>query len=259
VSGTEAYAIRDWAMWFEKNHKDTEVMFRWVALPTRHDGKSYRRLSRHPRAAELFTAFVLMVEVAAKMPTRGVLADESGPLDAEDLSDATGFPAAIFALAFRVLTDAAQRIMWLVKVPLSEQVRTSAELVSPTLQDSTEQDITMQPTAACPETLIASTGPADAVLLSFPVDGKGSRVWNLTESYVAELSSAFPSRDVLAESRRALAWVQAKPGRRKTARGMKAFLVGWLSRAQDRGGNGAATSGANETPDQYARRLAQAG
>lgn len=142
----EAYAIRDWQLWFEKNHKDTEVMFRWVALPTRHDGKSYRRLSRHPRAADLFTAFVLMVEVAAKMPTRGILADESGPLDAEDLSDATGFPAAIFTLAFSALTDVSQRIMWLVKVPLSEQVRTSPELVSPTLQDSTEQDRTEQHT-----------------------------------------------------------------------------------------------------------------
>ena len=41
---------------------------------------------------------------------------------------------------------------------------------------------------------------------------------------------------MLAESRQALAWIQAHPGRKKTARGMPAFLVGWFGRSVNRGG-----------------------
>ncbi len=74
-------------------------------------------------------------------------------------------------------------------------------------------------------------------LLEFQCDGK-QPTWHLTAEQVAEWSSLFPSLDVLAECRSALAWVSANPSRRKTANGMKRFLVGWFGRAQNRGGNG---------------------
>jgi uncharacterized protein YdaU (DUF1376 family) len=66
-------------------------------------------------------------------------------------------------------------------------------------------------------------------VLIFPVTGKGPSTWGLTESLVAEWTAAFPALDVLAESRKALVWIQAN--RRKTARGMPRFLVAWLNRA----------------------------
>ena len=69
-------------------------------------------------------------------------------------------------------------------------------------------------------------------LIEFPCDGK-VKAWSLTEAHVAEWSAAFPSLDVLGECRKALAWANALPSRRKTARGMPKFLVGWLGRAQD--------------------------
>lgn len=40
---------------------------------------------------------------------------------------------------------------------------------------------------------------------------------------------------MLGECRKALAWIGADASRRKTARGMKRFLVGWLGRAQNSG------------------------
>ena len=45
------------------------------------------------------------------------------------------------------------------------------------------------------------------------------------------------------EARKALAWLQANPGRRKTPRGMPRFLFGWMERTQNRrGSNGQPSS-----------------
>jgi hypothetical protein len=107
-----------------------------------------------------------------------------------------------------------------------------------------ERDITRPPdltssrgmnspsTPSCPETAPAVTR---AGVLTFPTDGK-EKSWELTEALLAEWRAAYPSLDVLAECKKALAWVNAAPDRRKTARGMPRFLVGWLGRSQDRGG-----------------------
>jgi hypothetical protein len=90
-----------------------------------------------------------------------------------------------------------------------------------------------------------------AILTIFPIDGPGSSVgWPLTDALVAELSADFRTVDVLAECRKARAWVMASPERRKTAAGMRRFLTGWLSRAVDTrrvvpgGGHGPMTNGA---------------
>ena len=77
----------------------------------------------------------------------------------------------------------------------------------------------------------------------FPVVGK-SQTWGLTESLAAELAAAYPDVDVVAEARKALAWVTTNT--RKTARGMPRFLNGWMGRAQNRGGrNGPAPATAD--------------
>jgi hypothetical protein len=79
--------------------------------------------------------------------------------------------------------------------------------------------------------------------LTFPCVGTGPAAWVLPGEQVAGWTVAYPALDVLAECRKALAWIEASPTRRKTAGGMKRFLVGWLNRATDRGGGkGAAGS-----------------
>lgn len=82
--------------------------------------------------------------------------------------------------------------------------------------------------------------PSDSTpLLTFHTVGQ-SRIWELTDQRVSEWLEAYPNLDVLAECRRAFAWIEAHPEKRKTAKGMPAFLVSWLNRAVDhgRGGNG---------------------
>ncbi|MFY7952807.1 MAG: hypothetical protein ACOVT5_09885 [Armatimonadaceae bacterium] len=95
------------------------------------------------------------------------------------------------------------------------------------------------------------------VIVTFPTDGNPGE-WHLTESHVAEWRDLYPTLDILAECRKALAWVQSKPSNRKTAGGMKRFLVGWLNRATERGGRQqpqAYTKPAGETPLERMQRL----
>jgi hypothetical protein len=86
----------------------------WVPFPTKHDGSGFRRVAGHERAADLFAAWVLIVQTAAKMPTRGLLYKDGRALTASDLHFGTGFPEEIFHLAFNVLTNT--DIGWLERV-----------------------------------------------------------------------------------------------------------------------------------------------
>lgn len=79
-----------------------------------------------------------------------------------------------------------------------------------------------------------NSAPPPAGVLVFPVVGSETPWWPLTEAHLTEWSSLFPSLDVLAEARKALAWILANPGRRKTPHGMKRFLAAWLTRTVDR-------------------------
>lgn len=70
----------------------------------------------------------------------------------------------------------------------------------------------------------------------FPVVGAGGPEWSLRSRQVDSWRELYPTVDVEAEIRKALAWVAANGNRRKTGRGMPAFLVNWLNRATNRGG-----------------------
>jgi hypothetical protein len=53
----------------------------------------------------LFCGWNLIVQIASKMPERGVLRDEDGDLSPEDMALMTGFPENVFDLALQVLTE----------------------------------------------------------------------------------------------------------------------------------------------------------
>lgn len=105
------YSIRSWPDNFESADSRKVKHTRYVCVPNRHDGKTFRRIARHPQGVEIYCAWCLILQVASKMPVRGVLADDDGPLDAEDLSDKTGFSSAIFDMALKVLST--RRFGWL--------------------------------------------------------------------------------------------------------------------------------------------------
>lgn len=88
--------------------------------------------------------------------------------------------------------------------------------------------------------------PSDStpVIVTFPTVGKHHE-WHLREGQIARWRDAYPNLDVTAEARRAGEWIAANPERRKTAKGMPAFLVNWFNRTVDRGG---ARGGAPPSP-----------
>ncbi|MDP9630060.1 UNVERIFIED_ORG: uncharacterized protein YdaU (DUF1376 family) [Ensifer adhaerens] len=58
----------------------------------------------------------------------------------------------------------------------------------------------------------------------------------VSEADVAEWSEAFPAVQVRQQLAAMRSWLNANPKNRKTSKGMKRFVVSWLSRDQDRGG-----------------------
>lgn len=75
--------------------------------------------------------------------------------------------------------------------------------------------------------------PSQDVLLVMPCTGAGGRTWNVTRGYLDGLRDTYPGIDLMAECRKAKAWLDANPRRLKTYSGMKAFLTSWFSRAQN--------------------------
>lgn len=107
------YKIKDWERYYE--HDKRYVTYTWVKLPVKHDGKGFRRLISLPNGPALFGAWCLILEVAAKCTTRGVLADQDGPLSAEDIAFKTGAPEPLIIEALEVLCS--ERIAWMEIAP----------------------------------------------------------------------------------------------------------------------------------------------
>ena len=69
--------------------------------------------------------------------------------------------------------------------------------------------------------------------IRFPCVGEPSYWW-LTHSWAKELATTYPGVEIEKEARRALAWCEANPRCRKTAKGAPRFINAWLSRAQNK-------------------------
>lgn len=144
------YSIRDWDDHFEVSQSRKLKTLSWVGIPCKHDGKSFRRLMLMPDGVEIFGAWILIVQVAAKCPVRGVLADPDGPLEPSDLAIKTGCPEELFDKALKTLSD--NRIGWIVVASWE-----SAGSVLP-LQTDRQNKPTNQPAPA--ENVVASGSQA---------------------------------------------------------------------------------------------------
>jgi len=78
----------------------------WVAIPTRHDSRGYRKLMRLKNSSDIFTAWIVMVQVSARCEVRGELADGNGnPLTYDDLEAMTDVDKKIFEVAIPILRE----------------------------------------------------------------------------------------------------------------------------------------------------------
>lgn len=153
----QAITIRDWDAHFEKaQSRKIEGPLQWVAMPTKHDGKSYRRIMALANGPAIYGVWCCLVQVAAKQDRRGVLADTDGPLTTFDIHLKTALPEPLINEAVTVL--ASREIGWLV-VAEWEPAGSGVALQDSTEQDSTEQDKTSAPPAGgCPPELARLIG-----------------------------------------------------------------------------------------------------
>lgn len=79
----------------------------------------------------------------------------------------------------------------------------------------------------------ASAEPTSPTVLTFHTQGPVA-TWPLTEAQIAKWQGVYPALDVLGVCRKAWGWCDANPHKRKTARGMPAFLNRWLGNEVDR-------------------------
>jgi len=114
-----AYTIPDWDQQYENNRSRKVKDLAWVPVPNSHDGEGYMRVMSHPMAAQIFAAWILILEVASKCSRRGVLARENGkPYDAESLAMKTRANAEWFRVALEFLSS--EEVGWLTIEPIED-------------------------------------------------------------------------------------------------------------------------------------------
>jgi len=105
------YKVKDWQRHFENNRSRTVEHLRWVCVPNRHDGEGYATVMEQENAAELFAAWVLILQVASKCQERGTLLREDGtPLTARAMAIKTRAPENWFKNAFKFFSI---KVKWL--------------------------------------------------------------------------------------------------------------------------------------------------
>lgn len=122
-----------------------------------------------------------------------------------------------------------------------------AEKISPTQPDEKRGSCGLnlhdgtRPAHAGPERRPLSAGvpstprPDDPEFIRLPLNDGAE--FTVTESQIAEFETLYPAVNVRQALRNQRGWLLSDPRRRKTARGIRKFITGWLAKDQDRGGN----------------------
>lgn len=106
---TPIYTIRDWDKHYENNRSRTVDRLAWVLVPNKHDGEGYGTIMIQPDAAELFAAWVLILQVSSKCQSRGRLVTDDGrPMTPEILAVKTRGRVEWFKRAFDFFTSTVQ-------------------------------------------------------------------------------------------------------------------------------------------------------
>jgi len=79
--------------------------------------------------------------------------------------------------------------------------------------------------------LSQATEPVDSSIV-FDCVGSDKGPWSPPLRLIQVLKDAFPNYDVIGEMRKAVAWTVANPAKRKTKKGMPAFLNRWMELAK---------------------------
>lgn len=98
--------IAGWTERYENSRSRQIKDLNWVAVPNSHDGEGFALVMEHPQGAAIFSAWILILQVASKSSRRGVLVRENGiPHTAESLARKTRGNVEWFRLAIEFLSS----------------------------------------------------------------------------------------------------------------------------------------------------------
>lgn len=252
------YRVVDWERHFENNRTRELKTLTWVPFPNKHDGDGYTELLDHPDGPAHYGAWCAIAQVASKCEPRGTLVrDGARPHTAASLARMTHFPESIMAAAIERLVV---QIKWLEIVPDPEGYEDLAAIPqeSATAPQSPASRVRAQEGKGregkgtegkgmeeedCGEASSPPPAATTPAVMVFPCNGPGAREWPLDEAKLAEYRESFPGIDVLAQCRAARQWCIDNPARRKTPRGMPAFLTRWLTREQNKAASATKSNG----------------
>ena len=102
----------------------------WVAIPNRHDGEGYSMIMAHPKAAEIFAAWILILQVASRCQPRGSLVRDNGrPHTPQSLALKTRAKTEWFITAFEILTS--DEIAWMECIEMPENTKDAPDCQPP--------------------------------------------------------------------------------------------------------------------------------
>jgi len=100
----EVYIITNWDTNYENAQSRRYSHIKWLPIPNKHDGEGYCRLwTESDSPVDVFSAWILMLQIASKCNPRGMLIKDEGiPHDSLSLAIKTRAPKSIFdkALAY---------------------------------------------------------------------------------------------------------------------------------------------------------------
>lgn len=246
------YRIKDWSKHFENNRTRDLLRMTFVCVPNKQDGDGYTDLLDHPDGVAHYGAWMAIILAASKCGTRGTLLRGTGePHDARSLSRMTRVPVSVIQATLPRLVS----IGWIETETITG--KDDAEIPQAGAEKCAASDV--QTAGKCPEwkgmegkeekgtegnsycgeasqATASPPAPPEPVELSgyvFPTRGK-RRTYTLPLAKLDEYRESYPGLDVHRELAKALQWCRDNEARRKTAKGMPAFLGRWLSGACDR-------------------------
>ncbi len=96
----KTYHVANWGKLYENNRSRSVERLGWVPIPNSHDGERYSAIWIEKDGAQLFAAWILILQVASKCNPRGSLIRGTGEAhDAKSLAMRTRAPEAIFSRA----------------------------------------------------------------------------------------------------------------------------------------------------------------
>ena len=101
----KAYAFKNWGTLFENAQSRKQRKLSQVLLPQFLGTKQYHAIINREYGFNSYTIYMLLAQVAAECPQRGLLANTDGPLTLDQLSIKTRMPTEYLERALKTLMD----------------------------------------------------------------------------------------------------------------------------------------------------------